>query len=137
MRIARFVALTGSALVLRLGRGRRRQGAGHRVQGRFVRPHPCDPQEAGAVLLERREARRREDPLHRRLCASLAAALRQEQGRGARSGFAGVKGTFGVIRRPNGRLQVTRNGVAVYTYAHEGPGQVLCDNVDGWFVVRL
>jgi len=49
----------------------------------------------------------------------------------------GVKGSFGVIRRPNGRLQLTRNGVAVYTYAHEGPKQVLCDNVDGWFVVRL
>ena len=50
---------------------------------------------------------------------------------------AGINGTFGVIRRPNGRLQVTRNGLAVYTYAHEGPGQVLCNNVDGWFVVRL
>ena len=51
--------------------------------------------------------------------------------------FAGIKGTFGVIKRPNGRLQVTHNGVAVYTYAHERPTQVLCDNVDGWFVVRL
>ena len=51
--------------------------------------------------------------------------------------FAGIKGTFGVIKRPNGKLQVTRNGLPVYTYAHEGPTQVLCDNVDGWFVVRL
>jgi predicted lipoprotein with Yx(FWY)xxD motif len=50
---------------------------------------------------------------------------------------AGIKGTFGVVRRPNGKLQVTHNGLAVYTYAHEGPGQVLCNNVDGWFVVRL
>jgi predicted lipoprotein with Yx(FWY)xxD motif len=50
---------------------------------------------------------------------------------------AGIKGTFGVIRRPTGRLQVTHNGLAVYTYAHERPGQVLCDNVDGWFVVRV
>jgi predicted lipoprotein with Yx(FWY)xxD motif len=49
----------------------------------------------------------------------------------------GVKGAFGVIRRPNGRLQVTHDGLPVYTYAHEGPGQVLCDNVNGWFVVRL
>ena len=38
---------------------------------------------------------------------------------------------------PNGRLQVTRNKLPVYTYAHERPRQVLCDNVDGWFVVRL
>jgi predicted lipoprotein with Yx(FWY)xxD motif len=50
---------------------------------------------------------------------------------------AGIKGTFGVVRRPNGKLQVTYNRLPVYTYAHEGPGQVLCNNVDGWFVVRL
>ena len=49
----------------------------------------------------------------------------------------GIKGIFGVVKRPNGRLQVTYNGVAVYTYMHEGPEQVLCNNVDGWFVVRL
>ena len=51
--------------------------------------------------------------------------------------IAGIKGTFGVIRRPDGRRQVTFNGLAVYTYAHEGPTQVLCNNVNGWFVVRL
>jgi predicted lipoprotein with Yx(FWY)xxD motif len=51
--------------------------------------------------------------------------------------FAGIKGTFGVVKRPGGKLQVTRNGLPVYTYAHEGPTQVLCNNVDGWFVVRL
>jgi predicted lipoprotein with Yx(FWY)xxD motif len=49
----------------------------------------------------------------------------------------GITGTFGVIRRPDGTLQVTHNRRPVYTYAHEGPNQVLCDNVDGWFVVRL
>ena len=51
--------------------------------------------------------------------------------------LAGIKGTFGVVKRPNGKLQVTHNGLPVYTYAHEGPTQVLCNNVDGWFVVRL
>jgi predicted lipoprotein with Yx(FWY)xxD motif len=51
--------------------------------------------------------------------------------------IAGIPGRFGVIRRPNGRLQVTHRGLPVYTYAHEAPEQVLCDNVDGWFVVRL
>ena len=49
----------------------------------------------------------------------------------------GIRGTFGAIRRPDGRRQVTFNGLPVYTYAHERPEQVLCDNVDGWFVVRL
>jgi predicted lipoprotein with Yx(FWY)xxD motif len=51
--------------------------------------------------------------------------------------IAGIKGTFGTIRRPDGRLQVTWNRLPVYTYAHEGPEQVLCNNVGGWFVVRL
>jgi predicted lipoprotein with Yx(FWY)xxD motif len=51
--------------------------------------------------------------------------------------IAGIPGRFGVIRRPDGRLQVAHRGLAVYTYAHEGPTQVLCDNVNGWFVVRL
>ena len=50
---------------------------------------------------------------------------------------AGVKGTFGVIRRPDGRFQITHNRLPVYTYVHEGPGVVRCDNVNGWFVVRL
>jgi predicted lipoprotein with Yx(FWY)xxD motif len=50
---------------------------------------------------------------------------------------AGLSGTFGTVRRPDGKLQVTRNKLPVYTYAHEAPRQVLCDNVDGWFVVRL
>ena len=51
--------------------------------------------------------------------------------------IAGIPGRFGVIRRPDGRLQVTHRGLAVYTYAHEGPTQVLCNNVNGWFVVRV
>ena len=51
--------------------------------------------------------------------------------------LAGVPGTFDTIRRPDGRLQVRHNRQPVYTYAHEGPEQVLCDNVNGWFVVRL
>ena len=50
---------------------------------------------------------------------------------------AGVKGAFGVIRRPGGKLQVTFNRLPIYTYAHEGPNQVLCDNVGGWFVVKV
>lgn len=51
--------------------------------------------------------------------------------------IAGIKGTFGVIRRPDGRLQITHNRLPIYTYAHERPNQVLCNNVDGWFVVRV
>jgi predicted lipoprotein with Yx(FWY)xxD motif len=50
---------------------------------------------------------------------------------------AGISGVFGTIRRPDGRLQATRNKLALYTYANERPRQVLCNGVDGWFVVRV
>jgi predicted lipoprotein with Yx(FWY)xxD motif len=50
---------------------------------------------------------------------------------------AGIRGRFATVRRPDGRYQVTYKGLPVYTYAHEGPRQVKCNNVNGWFVVRL
>ena len=50
---------------------------------------------------------------------------------------AGIGGRFATVRRPDGRFQVTYNGLGVYTYVHEGPRQVKCNNVNGWFVVRL
>jgi predicted lipoprotein with Yx(FWY)xxD motif len=49
----------------------------------------------------------------------------------------GIRGSFGTIRRPGGARQLTFGGRALYTYAHEKPGQVLCNNVDGWFAVRV
>jgi len=51
--------------------------------------------------------------------------------------IAGVRGTFGVVKRPDGRLQVTYNGLALYAYVHDETNQVLCDNVDRWLVVRV
>ena len=44
---------------------------------------------------------------------------------------AGVRTSLlGSIRRRNGRRQVTYDGKPLYYYAHEGPGQVLCHNVN-------
>jgi predicted lipoprotein with Yx(FWY)xxD motif len=44
---------------------------------------------------------------------------------------AGVKRSLlGTIRRRGGRLQVTYAGRPLYYDLHEGPGQVLCHNVD-------
>jgi predicted lipoprotein with Yx(FWY)xxD motif len=52
----------------------------------------------------------------------------------------GVRSSLlGTTRRRNGRLQVTYAGKPLYRYAHEGPGQVLCHdvNLNGgfWWVV--
>lgn len=49
---------------------------------------------------------------------------------------AGIKATFGTIGRPNGKTQLTVNGLPAYVYEHDSPNVVLCDNVDGWFAVR-
>jgi predicted lipoprotein with Yx(FWY)xxD motif len=54
-------------------------------------------------------------------------------GRGARASL------LGTTRRRDGRRQVTYAGKPLYYYAHEGPGQVLCHNVELngglWWVV--
>jgi predicted lipoprotein with Yx(FWY)xxD motif len=55
----------------------------------------------------------------------------------APAAMRGVKGKFGVVRRADGRLQVTFRGLPLYAYHNDPPNTVLCDNVDGWFVVRV
>jgi len=49
----------------------------------------------------------------------------------------GIMGEFGTVRRAGGARQLTFNRRALYTYAHEKPGQVLCNNVDSWFAVKV
>jgi predicted lipoprotein with Yx(FWY)xxD motif len=51
--------------------------------------------------------------------------------------YTGIKGDFGTIRRPDGSRQLTLDRRALYTYAHEKPGQVLCNDVDNWFAVKI
>jgi len=60
--------------------------------------------------------------------------------RGAPVAGKGVRARLlGTIRRRDGRRQVTYAGKPLYFYAHEGPGQVLCHdvNLNGgyWWVV--
>lgn len=69
-------------------------------------------------------------------CARVWPPLLVGSARAVPRRVAGLDGSFGTIRRPGGRIQVTYNRVPLYTYVHEGPRQVLCDDVDGWFVVR-
>ena len=57
-----------------------------------------------------------------------------------RAGKGVRKSLIGTTKRRDGRRQVTYNGWPLYFYAHEGPGEVKCQNVDQygglWLVVR-
>ena len=70
-------------------------------------------------------------------CAVAWPVLYVPKGTVVQRRYPGYKGVFGTIRRPNGRLQLTYNRLPLYSYAHEGPNVVRCDDVDGWFVIRL
>jgi predicted lipoprotein with Yx(FWY)xxD motif len=48
----------------------------------------------------------------------------------------GLMGTFGTTTRPDGRTQVTLDGRPLYTYNADTPTKILCNGVDGWFVVK-
>jgi predicted lipoprotein with Yx(FWY)xxD motif len=57
-----------------------------------------------------------------------------------RAGKGVKQSLIGTTRRTDGRRQVTYNGWPLYYYAHEGPGEVKCQNVRGfgglWLVAR-
>jgi predicted lipoprotein with Yx(FWY)xxD motif len=62
------------------------------------------------------------------------------RGGGLRAGRGVRQALLGTVRRRDGRRQVTYNGWPLYYYAHEGPGEVKCQNVREfgglWLVVR-
>ncbi len=70
-------------------------------------------------------------------CARVWPPLIVKSRRAVPATMRGVKGKFGVVKRSDGRLQVTFRGLPLYAYHDDPPNTVLCDNVDGWFVVRV
>lgn len=72
---------------------------------------------------------------------ACAAAWPVYFSKGKVKAMRGVKQSLiGTVRRSNGRLQVTYNGWPLYYYAHEGPREVKCQNVDEfgglWLVMK-
>jgi predicted lipoprotein with Yx(FWY)xxD motif len=70
-------------------------------------------------------------------CAKMWPPLTIPHGTMAPKHIAGVMGTFGEVMRPDGRTQVTFNGHPLYTYHGDTPTKILCNGVDGWFVVKV
>jgi predicted lipoprotein with Yx(FWY)xxD motif len=69
-------------------------------------------------------------------CAQAWPPLTVAQGTMVVKHVAGVMGTFGEIMRADGRTQMTLDGKPLYTYHGDSPTKILCNGVDGWFVVR-
>ena len=70
-------------------------------------------------------------------CARVWPPVLLKRGQTMPRRLPGVKGTFGVIKRPDGKRQVTYNRLPLYAYHDDPPNKVLCNDVDGWFVVRV
>jgi predicted lipoprotein with Yx(FWY)xxD motif len=48
----------------------------------------------------------------------------------------GIMGTFGTIKRPDGRTQLTLDRRALYTYHGDKATRILGNGVNGWSVVK-
>jgi predicted lipoprotein with Yx(FWY)xxD motif len=70
-------------------------------------------------------------------CSKMWPPLTIPHGTMAPKHIAGVMGTFGEVMRPDGKTQVTFNGHPLYTYHGDTPTKILCNGVDGWFVVKV
>ena len=69
-------------------------------------------------------------------CAKTWPPLTIPHGTMAPKHIAGVMGTFGDVMRPDGKTQVTYNGHPLYTFHGDTPTKILCNGVDGWYVVK-
>jgi predicted lipoprotein with Yx(FWY)xxD motif len=70
-------------------------------------------------------------------CAKTWPPLTIPHGTMAPKHIAGVMGTFGEVMRPDGKTQVTFNGHPLYTFHGDTPTKILCNGVDGWYVVKV
>ena len=69
-------------------------------------------------------------------CAMKWPPITVKHGTMVEKHIMGLMGTFGTIMRPDGSEQVTWNGHPLYTYHGDMAKTILCNGVDGWFVVK-
>ena len=70
-------------------------------------------------------------------CTSIWPPLLVPSGDSGASGGSGVSGSFGTVQRPGGEMQVTFDGMPLYTYSGDtGPRQGNGQGIGGvWFAV--
>ena len=69
-------------------------------------------------------------------CAKLWPPLLVAKGEAVPMHVPGAMGTFGVIMRPDGSHQVTWDHRPLYTFSKDTPKKILCNGVQGWYVVK-
>jgi predicted lipoprotein with Yx(FWY)xxD motif len=69
-------------------------------------------------------------------CAKLWPPLLVARGEAVPKHVPGAMGTFGVVMRPDGSHQVTWDRRPLYTFSKDTPTKILCNGVQGWYVVK-
>jgi len=69
-------------------------------------------------------------------CAKAWPPITVPKGTRVEAHLKGAMGVFGTIVRPDGRTQLTFNRQPVYTYHGDTATKILCNGVDGWYVVK-
>jgi predicted lipoprotein with Yx(FWY)xxD motif len=69
-------------------------------------------------------------------CAKIWPPILLEKGTKVAAHAKGIMGTFGTIKRPDGTTQLTWDGRPVYTFHGDTATKILCNGVDGWYVVK-
>jgi len=69
-------------------------------------------------------------------CAKIWPPITVEKGTTVAAHVQGLMGTFGTIKRPDGTTQLTWDGRPVYTFHLDTRTKILCNGVQGWFVVK-
>ena len=107
--------------------------SGRQMEDRVVRPDPRDEGPPRALHVEAGEGSTVQCT---GACAKTWPPLTIPHGTMAAKHIAGIMGTFGEIMRPDGQTQVTFDGHPLYTFHGDTPTKILCNGVDGWFVVQ-
>ena len=69
-------------------------------------------------------------------CAKVWPPITLPKGTAVAAHVKGAMGIFGTIRRPDGSTQLTFDKHPLYTFHGDTATKILCNGVDGWYVVK-
>jgi predicted lipoprotein with Yx(FWY)xxD motif len=69
-------------------------------------------------------------------CAKVWPPITVPKGTTVAAHVKGAMGVFGTIKRPDGSTQLTFDKHPLYTFHGDTATKILCNGVDGWYVVK-